>query len=168
MDFSDEELQKSIDADEPPALFEKGRRLLENDDIASARKFLTLASILGNKDAHSSLARIYEEEDNFEEACRLYTLAYSNGDDSVLPNLARLLMIADPALGFELLKEHAYDGNAECIKELVEIYEKDDSPHGKKELKFWQTKLAGLEKKVIETEEKEKKKPADKKSADKK
>jgi len=144
--LSDEELLKHTDADKPAALYEMGHRHLGQDKVKEARKYLTLASVLGDKHAHVELARIYEEEDNFEQAYELYELAYAKGESSVLPKLARLLMMSDPALGIEVLKANALDGNIECLKELIAVFEKDSSAQGKKELKFWQAKLAALTK----------------------
>lgn len=140
--ISDDDLEKFVSDDNPDALYEKGRRLLLKHEVAAARRFLTFASVLGNKDAHIELARICEEEDNFEEAYELYALAYAKGADSVLPQLARLLMRTDPKLALEVLKTNALEGNTQCLKELITVYEQENN---KKELKFWQAKLAEFE-----------------------
>ncbi len=140
--LSDDELEKAAADDEPAALYEKGRRMLADKDIAGARKFLTLGSVLGDRNAHAALAGIYEEEDNFEEAYELYALAYAKGSDEVLPRLAKLLMRTDRELGIEILKTNAADGNIDCLKELVATLSGEKE---KKELKFWQAKLDALQ-----------------------
>jgi hypothetical protein len=141
--LTDEELEVPLEADEPGALYEKGRRLLDENRLATARKFLTLGSILGDRNAHIALAKICEEEDNFEEAYDLYVLALVKGANEVLPRVARLLMRTDAELAIEILKTNAADGNLECLRELVAILtEKGDA----RELKIWEPKLAAAEK----------------------
>ena len=139
--IKDEELENLIEKDDPYALLEKGRRLLKEDDIKEARKFLTFSSVLGNVDAHIALAKILEDEDNFEEAYDLYSLAYSKGDDAVLPKLARLIMINDKKLGLEVLKANANEGHIGCIKELIKYYKESKSKDYEKEINYWQTRL---------------------------
>jgi tetratricopeptide (TPR) repeat protein len=127
--LTDEELDKLADADNMNALMEKSKRLLLSGGLAAARPYLTLASILGNREANVALAKIYEDEDNFEEAYDLYALAYGKGDDDVLPDFARLYMkLWDFDTGLEILKQHALLGDKGCLKELVRFYTdlKDD------------------------------------------
>jgi len=139
--LKDDELEKLVEKDDHYALLEKGRRLLKEDNLKEARRFLTFSSVLGNVSAHISLAKILEEEDNFEGAYDLYSLAYSKGEDSVLPKLARLIMINDKKLGIEVLKASANDGHIGCIKELIKYYKEFKSKEHEKDIDFWQAKL---------------------------
>ena len=142
----DEELDKLVAQDDAAALTQKGHRLLASGDLKRARQFFILGSVLGDRQAHIELARIYEDEHNVEEAYGLYARAYAKGDDSVLPNLARILMASDSMLGMEVLLQNAHDGHLGCIRELIAIYKsKPESAESKKELRFWKSKLAEIE-----------------------
>ncbi|MCL2374938.1 MAG: hypothetical protein FWC82_00205 [Firmicutes bacterium] len=140
--LKDEELEKSVEKDIPEALTEKALRALAKDDLITARKFLTFASMLGDKKAHIALAGIHEEEDCYEEAYELYVKAYQKGDDSVLPKLTRLLMMTDKALALEVLQAHANEGHVGCIEELIEISEKNGNAQ---EAMHWKALLEQFE-----------------------
>ncbi len=140
--ISDDDLTKLADADDMDALMEKSKRLLDKDGLAAARPYLTLASILGNRDANVALAKIYEDEDNFEEAYDLYALAYGKGDDTVLPGFARLHMkLWDYDTGLEILRQNALLGDIGCLAELVKLYTDLDN---KAEAEKWQAQLDKL------------------------
>ncbi|MCL2061214.1 MAG: hypothetical protein FWH03_01125 [Firmicutes bacterium] len=140
----DEEIENRAALDEPGALYEKGDRLLNKGELACARKYLTLSSILGNRDAHMRLGRICEDEDNIEEAYNLYALAWGKGLDNALPRLARMLMHSDKRLGIDILKTHAHEGNADCVRELIDIFKKETSAAAKKELALYKSLLRDL------------------------
>ena len=131
---SDGELVILTQADDPAALLEAGRRALIYGDAAEARKFFTLASVLGNRDAHTLLGGIYENELRFDEARDLYALGYLKGDEAALPKFARLLTRSDEKTGLNLLKYYAIEGNTACIEELIALYKTSGEP---KEVKFW-------------------------------
>ena len=144
--LTDEELNRLVAQDHAAAMTEKAYRYLARNNLKKARTFFTLASILGDKLAHMELARIFEEEDNFEEAYDLYARAYSKGEDSVLPRLAAIIIRTDPALGMELLQQNALEGHWGCIKELIEIYKQDpDNPEYIQQLNFWKSRLEEME-----------------------
>ena len=144
--LSDEELNKLVASDNPQAMREKAQRYLTRGNVKKARQFFTLSSILGDKLSHIELARICEEEENYEEAYELYARAYSKGEDSVLPQLALLLMREDHTGGLELLRSNASDGHWCCIKELINIYKQEpDNQIYQAELAFWLARLEQME-----------------------
>jgi len=144
--LSDEELNKLVASDNAPAMREKAQRYLARGNVKKARQFFTLSSILGDRMAHIELARICEEDENFEEAYELYARAYSKGEESVLPRIAILAMRNDPVLGMELLRQNAAEGHWGCIKELINIYQQEpDNPTYQLELAFWVKRLADME-----------------------
>jgi len=144
--ITDEELNKLVSSDNAPAMREKAIRYMARGNFKKARQFFTLSSILGDRLAHIELAKICEEEENFEEAYSLYAKAYSKGEDSVLPKIAVLAMKNDYDLGLELLRQHAFDGHWGCIKELVNVYRANpDNAEYQAELGFWITRLEEME-----------------------
>jgi len=144
--LADDELNRLVAQDHAAAMTEKAYRYLARNNLKKARMFFTLSSILGDKLAHIELARIFEEEDNFEEAYELYARAYAKGEDSVLPRLASIILRTNQELGMELLRQNAFDGHWGCIKELIEIYKQDpQNPEYTTELTFWQNRLQEME-----------------------
>jgi len=145
--LADEKLNKLVANDNAPAMREKARRYMERGNHKKARQFFTLSSILGDRFAHIELAKIYEEEENFEEAYSLYARAYSKGEDSVLPRIAVLAMKNDPDFAIELLRQNAFEGHWGCIKELVNIYRNNpENPEYQADLEFWVKRLDEMEK----------------------
>jgi len=144
--LSDDELNKLVAGDNAAAMCEKAQRYLTRGNIKKARQFFTLSSILGDRRAHIELARIYEEDENFEDAYTLYTRALSKGEDSVLPRIALLIIRSNPRLGMELLHQNASSGHLGCIKELINIYKADPvSADYQSEITFWTQRLEKIE-----------------------
>ena len=129
--------------DDPAALREKGKQCAADGDPVGARKFFTFASVLGDRDAHVLLAKLYEREERLGDARDLYALAHLKGDASALPEYARLLTRTDEKAGLDLLKLHAIEGNPDCIRELIAFYKNSGE---QREVKFWSNWLERVKK----------------------
>jgi len=147
--LTEKELDVLVRQDNPAALNEMGCRASVHNEPAEARKYFTFASVLGCRDAHIHLARIYEEERRFDDARDLYALAYTKGDDSALPKYARTLMFSDAKLGLDILKYNAIDGHIGCIEELKTICTENGD---EKELSFWSNWLERIKKEAAADE----------------